>query len=108
MTVTIAGAGAKDNIADFVQALPSHLRPPQTLKEGAKNYTLSSRSRSTKITVRMGQRRYFYAHHLTYGQLKWLDALELSQDNQGGVTISVGKLGLNKCVELVTELLNPD
>ena len=40
---------------------------------------------------------------MTYGQVKWLDALELSQDKQGGVTISVGKLG----VELVTELLKP-
>ena len=49
----------------------------------------------------------FYATHLTYGQVKWLDALELSQDKQGGVTISVGKLGLDKCVELVTELLKP-
>ena len=104
MTVTIAGAGAKDNIADFVQALPSHLRPPQTLKEGAKNYTLSSRSQSTKITVRMGQ-RMFYAKPVTAGQVKLLDALELSQDNQGGVTISVGKLGLHKCVEVVTKLL---
>ena len=34
VTVTIAGAGAKDNIADFVQALPPILRPPQTIKEG--------------------------------------------------------------------------
>ena len=106
VTVRIAGAGAKDNIADFVQALPSHLRPPQTLKEGAKNYTLSSRSQSTKITVRMGQRR-FYATQVTDRQVKLLDALELSQDNQGGVTISVGKLGLDKCVELVAELLKP-
>ena len=108
MTVTIAGAGAKDNIVqglpDFVQELPSHLHPPQKLKEGAKNYTLSSRSQSTQITVRMGQRR-FYAKPVTAGQVKLLDAFELSQDNQGGVTISVGKLGLEKSVELVTELL---
>ena len=38
-------------------------------------------------------------------QAKLLDAFELSQDNQGGVSISVGKLGLEKSVELVTELL---
>ena len=108
VTVTIAGAGAKDDIVqelpDFVLGLPSHLHPPQKLKEGAKNYTLSSRSQSTKITVRMGQ-RMFYAKPVTAGQVKLLDALELSQDNQGGVSISVGKLGLKKSVELVTELL---
>ena len=38
VTVTIAGAGAKDDIVqelpDFVQELPSHLHPPQKLKEG--------------------------------------------------------------------------
>ena len=106
MTVTIAGAGAKDNITEFVQALPPHLRPPQTLKEGAKNYTLSSPSQSTKITVRMGQ-QIFYAKRVTDSQVKLLDARELSQDNQGGVTISVGKLGLHKCVDLVTKLLKP-
>ena len=88
-----------------MQELPSHLHPPQKLKEGAKNYTLSSRSRSTKITVRMGQRS-FYAEPVTAGQAKLLDALELSQDNQGGVSISVGKLGLEKSVELVTKLLS--
>ena len=108
MTVTIAGAGAKDDIVqelpDFVQELPSRLHPPQALKNGAKNYTLSSRSQSTKITVRMGQRS-FYAKPVTAGQVKLLDALELSQDNQGGVSFSVGKLGLEKCVELVTKLL---
>ena len=71
---------------------------------GAKNYTLSSRSQSTKITVRMGQ-RMFYVRPVTAGQVKLLDALELSQDNQGGVNISVWKLGLKKSVELVTELL---
>ena len=71
---------------------------------GAKNYTLSSRSQSTKITVRMGQ-RMFYVKPVTAGQVKLLDALELSQDNQGGMSINVGKLGLKKSVELVTELL---
>ena len=71
---------------------------------GLRNYTLSSRSQSTKITVRMGQRS-FYAKRATAGQVKLLDALELSQDNQGGVSISVGKLGLEKSVELATELL---
>ena len=34
VTVTIAGAGARDNIADFVQALPPNLRPPPTIKDG--------------------------------------------------------------------------
>ena len=81
------------------------MRPPQTLKAGAKNYTLSSPSQSTKITVRMGQQR-FYATRVTDRQVKLLDALELSQDNKGGVTISVGKLGLPKCVDLVTKLLD--
>ena len=85
---------------------PPHLRPPQTIKEGAKNYTLSSPSQSTKITVRMGQ-QVFYAKRVADSQVKLLDALELSQDNQGGVTISVGKLGLHKCVDLATKLLKP-
>ena len=87
-----------------MQELPSQLRPPRKLKEGAQNYTLSSRAQTTKITVRMGQRS-FYAKPVTAGQVKLLDALELSQDNQGGVTISVGRLGLEQSVELVTELL---
>ena len=54
----------------------------------------------------MGQQR-FYVTRVTDRQVKLLDALELSQDNKGGVTISVGKLGLHKCVELVTKLLKP-
>ena len=98
----------KDDIVqelpDFVQELPSHLHPPQKLKEGAKNYTLCSHSQSTKITVRMGQRA-FYAEPVTARQVKLLYALELSQDNQGGVSIRVRKLGLEKSVELATELL---
>ena len=73
---------------------------------GAKNYTLSSRSQSTKITARLCQRR-FYVTHLTSRQVESLEARELSQDNQGGVTITPGKLGFDKCVELVTELLKP-
>ena len=52
----------------------------------------------------MGQRS-FDAKPVRAGQVKLLGALELSQDNQGGVTISVGRLGLEKSVELVTELL---
>ena len=64
VTVTIAGAGAKDDIVqelpDFVQELPSHLHPPQTLKDGgAKNYTLSSRSQTTKNTVRIDQHMFY-------------------------------------------------
>ena len=54
----------------------------------------------------MGQ-QVFYAKRVTDSQAKLLDAFELSQDNQGGVTISVGKLGLHKCVELVTKLRKP-
>ena len=42
---------------------------------------------------------------MTAGQAKLLDALELSQDSQGGVSISVGKLGLEKSVALVSALL---
>ena len=45
----------------------------------------------------MGQRS-FYAKPVTAGQVKLLDAFELSQDNQGGVSFSVGKLGLEKSV----------
>ena len=52
----------------------------------------------------MGQRS-FYAKPVTAGQLERLDALELIRDNQGGVSFSVGKLGLEKSVELVTKLL---
>ena len=52
----------------------------------------------------MGQRS-FYAKPVAAGQVKLLDAFELSRGNQGGVTISVGRLGLEKSVELVTELL---
>ena len=94
------GEGAK---ADFVQGFPSQLHPPQAQCWVA-NYTLSSRSLTTKITARMSHRGFF-AKPATAGQVKLLDALELSQDNQGGVTISVGRLGLEKSVELVTELL---
>ena len=49
--------------------------------------------------------RSFYAKPVTAGQVKLLNALELSQDNQGGVSISVRKLGVEKSVELVTKLL---
>ena len=90
-----------------MQELPSHLQPPQKLKEGAKNYTLSSRSESTmiRVTVRVPQRTFYAKPVAASWQVKLLDALELRQDNQGGVSISVGKLGLEKSVELVTELL---
>ena len=113
--VTIAGAGTEGGDspkADFVQELPSHLHPPQKLKEGAKSYTLISDSKSTKITVLVGERCFYAKPGLAYKpglakrQLKLLlDALDLRQDNQGGVRISVGKLGLEKSVELVTKLL---
>ena len=53
----------------------------------------------------MGQRSFYVKPVTVRRQVKLLDALELSQDNQGGVSFSVGKLGFEKSVELVTKLL---
>ena len=89
-----------------MQRLPSHLHPQQQLKEGAKNYTLSSPSRSTKITVRMGQRSFYAKTAGSGDDVKSLhEAHGLIPDNQGGVCITVGRLGLEKSVELATKLL---